>query len=157
VSVEPIAPYREPVRKSIAVKCTPAHAFSVFTESMSSWWPLATHSLSTDRATGCGIEPRVGGNVYEVRDDGERISWGWVTAWEPPARFVMKWHPGHERSEAQEVEVRFTPVAGGTRVDLEHRGWEALGASAAEVREGYNNGWEGVFVELFAAACAAAR
>ena len=153
MAVESIAPYREPVRKSVTVRCTPARAFSVFTEGMSAWWPLPSHSLSAGRAAGCGIEPRVGGNVYEVRDDGERTSWGWVVAWEPPSRLVLKWHPGHERSQAQEVEIRFTPVGGGTRVDLEHRGWEALGAGAADARDGYNQGW-GVFVELFARACA---
>ena len=153
MSVEQIAPYREPVRKTITVKCAPTRAFAVFTEGMSTWWPLATHSLSTTRAAGCGIEPRAGGNVYEVRDDGERISWGWVVAWEPPTRLVLKWHPGHDRSEAQEVELRFTSIDGGTRVDLEHRGWEALGAAAAGARDSYENGWEGVFVDLFARAC----
>ena len=79
---------------------------------------------------------------------------GWVTAWEPPARLVLKWHPGSTPAEAQEVELRFTETPGGTRVDLEHRGWDALGARSAEAREGYDNGWEGVFVELYAAACA---
>jgi hypothetical protein len=29
----------------------------------------------------------------------------------------------------------------GTRVELEHRGWERLGAEAGEVREEYAQGW----------------
>ena len=37
----------------------------------------------------------------------------------------------------------------------EHR-WEALGDRADQMREGYNNGWVGVFDEAFAAACNAA-
>jgi uncharacterized protein YndB with AHSA1/START domain len=45
---------------------------------------------------------------------------------------------------ATEVEVRFTPDGAGTRVELEHRGWERLGATAAESREGYNGGWNEV-------------
>jgi hypothetical protein len=71
--------------------------------------------------------------------------------WEPPRRPVMSWHRGDAEHRAQEVEVRFSKAPDGTRVDLEPRGWEALGAGAADAREGYNNGWETVFVTLFAA------
>jgi hypothetical protein len=41
-------------------------------------------------------------------------------------------------------------------VRLTHTGWEALGASAAATREGYDRGWESVFVQRFAEACRAA-
>jgi uncharacterized protein YndB with AHSA1/START domain len=147
------ASYFEPVRKSIRVRCTPERAFSVFTTDLARWWPLTTHSLSQARATGCGIDPLVGGQVYEVCDE-ERISWGWVLEWEPPQRFVLAWHPGGTREQAQEVEVRFTAVSDGTKVDLEHRQWEKLGERASAAREGYNAGWESVFVVLYARACA---
>jgi len=44
-----------------------------------------------------------------------------------------------------EVELRFTPAgAQATRIDLEHRGWELLGAEAFK-REGYAEGWERLF------------
>jgi hypothetical protein len=66
----------------------------------------------------------------------------------------MAWHPGATPEQAQEVELRFTPVAEGTKVDLEHRKWEKLGESASVAREGYNAGLETVFVQLFARACA---
>ena len=154
MAVEKLSSYREPVRKSITVACDSAHAFSVFTSGIARWWPLATHSISTDRARECVIEPRVGGGVYEVRDDGERFAWGRVLAWEPPVRLVLSWHAGMPAELAQEVEVRFTPIAQGTRVDLEHRGWEALGPGAGDAHKGYNAGWESLFVKLFAAACA---
>lgn len=151
--VEPLASYREPVRKSITVACDPAHAFEVFTTGLGRWWPKATHSISTDRTVDCVMEPQVGGDLYELRDDGARFSWGRVLAWDPPRRFVLSWHPGMPADVAQEVEVRFTRAGDGTRVDLEHRGWDILGPQADDVRTGYNNGWETVFVKLFAAAC----
>jgi len=152
--VTSLASYFEPVRKSITVSCSPERAFSIFTDGFSRWWPLPTHSLSQARAISCGIDPSVGGQVYEVRDDGERIAWGWVLEWEPPRRFVMAWHPGSTPEQAQEVELRFTPVPDGTKVDLEHRKWEKLGEGASAAREGYNAGWETVFVVVFARACA---
>ena len=50
-----------------------------------------------------------------------------------------------------ELEVTFTADGDGTRVDLEHRGWERLGALAEEARSGYGENWNGVLA-LFAAA-----
>lgn len=141
MSVEPIQPYLEPVRKSVTVPRPVGEAFDLFTAGLARWGPLATHSLGQARARTCAIEPRPGGEVYELGDDGERCPWGRVLIWEPPLRFVMTWHPGRDPDTAQEVEVRFVAERGGTRVDLEHRGWQKLGGEARETREGYDSGW----------------
>ena len=47
------------------------------------------------------------------------------------------------RPKIDEVEVRFIADGAGTRVELEHRGWERVGAEATEVREAYDSprGW----------------
>jgi hypothetical protein len=45
---------------------------------------------------------------------------------------------------AQEVEVRFTPAGSGTRVELEHRGWEKAGDRAMWLHERYAEGWPSV-------------
>ena len=89
-------------------------------------------------------EPRVGGRLYETRDDGEEADWGRVVAWAPPSRLVFTWHPGRDASSEQEVEVRFSAVSGGTRVELEHRDWHKLGDAAGETRSGYDAGWDPV-------------
>lgn len=152
MSVSRIEPYLEPVRKTVRVSRAPEDAFRVFTAGIASWWPLKTHSLSHDRANTCVLEPREGGTLHEIRDDGERIAWAEVLAWDPPRRLVLAWHPGRPEAEAQEVEVRFVADGDGTRVELEHRGWQALGAEAAALRERYDGGWEGVLVERFGGA-----
>ena len=153
-SVEPIGPYLEPVRKSVTVPRALAEAFEIFTARMASWWPTEKYSIHLGETATCGIEPRAGGAVYEIARNGERCAWGCVLAWEPPRRFVLSWHPGRDPETAQEVELRFTPVPGGTRVDLEHRGWAKLGARAAGTRAGYEGGWETVLGKHFVAACA---
>ena len=51
---------------------------------------------------------------------------GRVTAWEPGARLAFAYRNVHLELEDTEVEVRFEPIAGGTRVTLEHRGLERL-------------------------------
>ena len=48
-----------------------------------------------------------------------------------------------------EFEIRFAAVASGTEVVLTHSGWEALGEKAEAERNGYDNGWETVFVAAF--------
>ena len=153
MSVEQFSSYFGPVRKSILVRCRPEQAFELFTGRMGSWWPLRTHSIAQEHATECGIEPRVGGEVYEVAGDGTRCRWGHVLAWDPPNGFTLYWHPGMDEHQGQEVELRFTAAESGTRVDLEHRNWAQLGDQARAVHDGYDHGWEGVFVRAFAEAC----
>ena len=72
---------------------------------------------------------------------------------EPPHRFVVTWHPGRAADTAQEVEIRFVAVTGGTRVELEHRGWTKLGKDAAAARESYAEGWPFVFDHCFVEGC----
>ena len=130
------------VRSSVTVPLSPADAFHLFTAQVASWWPLATHSVYEEAATGVVIEPRVGGRVYETTDDGRTSDWGVVSAWEPGERFATSWHPGNDRSLATQVDVRFSPApAGGTSVDLVHTGWEVRGADAPEIVAGYDAGW----------------
>lgn len=141
--VESIGRYLEPLRKSITVQRTAKEAFELFTR-MDRWWPFKQYSISQDRTERCVMEPRVGGRVYEVRDDGETFDWGRVLIWEPPRRLVLAWHPGREPETAQEVEFQFTDLGGVTRVDLEHREWARLGEKAVETRANYKSGWETV-------------
>ena len=69
--VEPIAPYLEPIRKSVTVACSVEKAFEIFTGRIASWWPVSQYSISQERTRNVVIEPRVGGRIYEERDDGE--------------------------------------------------------------------------------------
>jgi hypothetical protein len=151
--VEDIGPYLEPVRKTVIVRRTPAEAFEVFTARFGSWWPVKKFSIHQAEAATCVIEPGVGGAIYEVANDGARAPWGTVRVWEPGARFVMSWHPGHDVAMAQEVEVRFIPDGAGTRVELEHRDWAKLGEKAAGAHENYEGGWVYVFETCFKEAC----
>jgi uncharacterized protein YndB with AHSA1/START domain len=132
-----------PVEKRIDVACSPEHAFRVFTERMTDWWPLDTHSLYQGRPSTCHVEPRAGGEVYEMSEDGERGHWADVVAWEPPARLVLAWKVNADDPAATEIEVRFDGDPDGpTRVTLVHRNWEALGADADAARSSYDEGWD---------------
>jgi uncharacterized protein YndB with AHSA1/START domain len=149
----------EPIRRTITVACSPEHAFRVFTEETRSWWPVERFSIAAESGADVQrivMEPRSGGRLFEVQDDGTEAPWGQVMEWQPPARLVLAWKPNTTPHPPTEVEVRFTSAGRGTLVELEHRGWERLGADAAEAHEGYAEGWPLVFDELFAAAAGVA-
>jgi uncharacterized protein YndB with AHSA1/START domain len=149
----PVTPGIEPVRKSIVVAVTPERAFTVFTQRTDAWWPFKGKSIFQERGRSVTYEPRVGGEVYETSVDGERGTWGRILAWSPPDSFRMTWHPGRDESTAQELEVRFVAVPEGTRVEIEHRGWEKLLDQGRASREGYDGGWIAV-LDALVDACA---
>jgi uncharacterized protein YndB with AHSA1/START domain len=132
------------IRKSVEVDAPVETAFRVFTEQAGSWWPLATKSVGQDEAVDLVFEPRAGGRVYERVRSGQEHDWGEILAWEPPGRLVFTWHPGRGAETSQEVEVRFAPSGEGTRLELEHRGWDRLVATADEIPEHYDSGWDEV-------------
>ena len=86
------------------------------------------------------IEPRVGGRLLEVYDD-DVWELGRVLAWEPPTRLAFSWRQSNwEPHETTTVEIRFVPDGDGTRVDLEHTGWEGV-QSQVGCELGYQKGW----------------
>jgi uncharacterized protein YndB with AHSA1/START domain len=133
----------EPLELEFTVRCAPERAFALWAEQTSRWWPHG-HSVSGEPGLTVTFEPRPGGRIFERTPEGAEHEWGEVLAWEPPRRLVYLWHLRFDRSDATEVEVTFTPAGDGTAVRIEHRGWERLGAVAAERRDRNRRGWAGV-------------
>ena len=131
----------EPVRKSVAVARGVDEAFKLFTEGIGSWWPLEKYSIGEERVRDVIFEPRMGGKIIEIWDDGSEHSWADILEYDPPNRFVLAWQPNPGRPAPTELEVRFIAEGSGTRVELDHRGWERLGHEAKESRAGYDGGW----------------
>jgi uncharacterized protein YndB with AHSA1/START domain len=98
----------DPLRLSFDVKCSPKHAFGVWTERFGEWWPT-DHTVSGHLDAAVVLQGRVGGRIYERTPDGREHDWGEITIWEPPARLAYSWHIGRHRQDATEVEIRFLP------------------------------------------------
>lgn len=131
----------EAIRKTVLVDFTPEEAFALFTARIASWWPVRSHSYGADKVTNVIFEPRSGGRLYEVTEEGEQ-DWARTLAWEPPNRFLLDWQIGD--ASGTEVEVTFEPEGPGSRVVLEHRGF---GVDVSRGR--YSDGW-GVVLAAFA-------
>jgi uncharacterized protein YndB with AHSA1/START domain len=141
----------EPLRLTVEVACPAPHAFAVWTERISTWWP-ADHTASGEAEAEVFLEGRIGGRIFERTPDGTEHDWGEVTAWEPPDRFVYLWHLRRDRADATEVEIRFVPAGTATRVEIEHRGWERLGAEGQTWRDRNMGGWSSLLPHFITAA-----
>jgi hypothetical protein len=142
----------EPLRLSYVIRCSPEHAFDVWTTRVSTWWPKG-HSASGNPATLVVLEPREGGRIFERTPDGTEIDWGRITCWSPPRQLGYLWHIGRERSDATDVELTFVDLGDGTtRLDIVHSGWDRLGAEAPVWREANTSGWGALIPNFVGAA-----
>lgn len=144
----------EAIRKAVSVPIPPEGAFALFTDRMAAWWPTAKFSVAMYRGASVRnvvVEPREGGAVYEVAEDGERADWGHVTRWDPPLAFEMEWYPGVAPEEASTVAVSFRAEGGGTCVELVHTGLDGR-PNGAEMVARYMSGWDVVLAPFVDAA-----
>lgn len=145
-----------PVHKTVMVKASPQRAFEVFTAGIDRWWPK-THGIGATPPCQSIIEPFVGGRWYTTHDDGTSTVVGHVLVWQPAERFACTWEISADWKAdarvafASEVEVRFVAdPSGGTRVELEHRHFERMGAVAGEkMRKDVDGGWPAL-LDLYA-------
>jgi hypothetical protein len=144
----------EPLRLSFDVACPAEHAFALWTARTSLWWPRS-HTVNGGPGLEVVFEPRVGGRIFERTAAGVEVEWGEITLWEPPRRLGYLWHLRADRADATDVEIRFVDQGDATtRVEIEHRGWERLGARGEGWRDANRAGWSGLLPH-FVAACAA--
>jgi hypothetical protein len=138
------------VTATVELAVDPTTAFAIFTEEIGQWWrPGPLNWYDSARAVGIRFEPGVDGRWLEIYDEsaGDVLEIGRITAWEPGARLVLLYRDGGHQLDGTEVEVRFEPLEGGsgTRVTLEHRGWDKVARDiAAGKRETKRWGWAGI-------------
>ena len=125
---------------SVVVKAPVVEAFELFTSRMGEWWPLDVASYGGDRAREIFLEPRVGGRFFERFTDGDELQVGTVTVCQPPRLISFTWVTADWLGETV-VDVRFSPEADGTRVDLSHHGFERIGPVGPDVAAKFRNGW----------------
>lgn len=149
-----------PICKTLRVESSQDKAFDTFAAGMGRWW-LKSHSVLKSPQRDVVIEPRAGGRWYEVGEDGSEQDWGRVIEWQRPERLLLAWQLNadwaYDRDFETLVEVRFAADGDHTIVDFEHRGLEAYGERAAEIRGGYESGMDGGWGELLAGYRAAAE
>jgi uncharacterized glyoxalase superfamily protein PhnB len=104
------------ITSEVTVSVDPKTAFAIFTDEMDLWWvrgPINFHDAS--RAIGMRCEPGVGGRLLELyrEDASDALEVGRVTLWRPGD--TLAWDSSLDDVT---IEVRFEPVAEGTRVTV---------------------------------------
>ena len=148
------------VRHAVTVPAPPESAFDVFTDGFGTWWPVQAFSTGEVPVVDVEIEPRAGGRWGERLADGSTTDWGRVLVHDRPGRVVLTWELDDDWQPdpdvRTEVEVTFAAAGDGTtRVELEHRGLDAYGDRAEEMRAalGSDEGWGGL-LQAYAAKAA---
>lgn len=137
------------VRQEITVAASVEQAFAAFVGRFGDFKP-PEHNLLAVPIAKTVFEPRVGGHIVDIGEDGSECRWARVLAYDPPHRVVFSWDIGPtwqleaDPGNASEVEVCFVADRSGrTRVELEHRhldrhgpGWQSLADGV-----GHDQGW----------------
>ncbi len=128
------------VRRSILIQASPARVWQEFEsfERFAAWFGLG-HELHE-------FEPKLGSPVdLSVVIDGETRHYGGpIIVWEPEREvtFESNWTGAHAFQVPTFFTLRLTPLYDGTMVEIIHHGFERLGADAADLLEGYEEGWD---------------
>jgi uncharacterized protein YndB with AHSA1/START domain len=141
----------DPLTLSFEVAGPPDRAFALWTDRIDTWWP-SDHTVTGRDDARVVLESGVGGRIFERTPDGDEYDWGEVTVWDPPARLDYLWHLRRDRGDATEVSVRFVAQDDRTtRIEIEHSGWERLGAEAEVWRDRNQDGWRSLAPHFVAA------
>lgn len=113
---------------SIRLAVPPERAFSLFTDDVDRWWRRGPKYRQGIGENGRMVfEPGEGGRLVERYDGGREFEIGRILVWRPGERLTFVWRLSNfAEDQATEVDIRFTPVAEGTRLTLEHRGWDTI-------------------------------
>ncbi|MCU1400790.1 MAG: hypothetical protein JWN62_3899 [Acidimicrobiales bacterium] len=131
-----------PIRREVIVATDVQSAFGWFTSHIGAWWPVGELSVH-------GAESSVAfeGDLLVERHGAARAVWAEVVRWDPPAALELAWHPGRTDGVVTDVRITFESAGNGTRVTVEHSGWERTAAPEA-VRDEYGHGWPMVLEQL---------
>jgi uncharacterized protein YndB with AHSA1/START domain len=114
---------------ALRIAAPPARVFEAFTQEIAAWWRPNSLFAFTPRSPGVMafeggegdrrlVERLASGKVFEV---------GKVRVWSPGEKLVIGWRQATFTPDMDtEVEVRFEAVEDGTRVTVEHRGWDSV-------------------------------
>lgn len=132
-----------PIRREVIVGADPDLAFRVFTDDISSWWPLDGLSVHGSGSSVAFSD----GKIIETHPGEPDALWGTVTSWQPPESVEFTWHPGGSSDRASLVRISFSAVGPArTLVQLEHSGWSVY-ADPQAARAEYDNGWPTVLAD----------
>jgi uncharacterized protein YndB with AHSA1/START domain len=114
---------------SVDVPLSRNEAFELFTQRIDTWWKRGPqHRFRSPWTTGTlELIPGGQGRLIERYADGDIVEIGRIRSWAPPRQFSMEWRlPIFATEEVTHVDVSFTAIDAGCRVEVRHSGWSRL-------------------------------
>ncbi len=113
---------------ALRVQAPTDRTFAAFTGEIGQWWqPNGLFQFTERDGAHLAVGPDPPGRLVEIGAGGERFGVGPVRVWDPPRRVVFGWHQARfDDDQSTEVSVRFDAVDDGTRVTVEHFGWDTI-------------------------------
>lgn len=136
------------IAKHLLLPLGPEAAFRLFSERIDEWWPPERRHIQGRPSVIALAEHR----FSECAASGEEVELGKVRAWEPPHRILLDWYPGTDAEHPTEVEIRFVPDHGQTRVMISHRAGPKSVALFPSRAPRYGVSWDLVLAALRKAA-----
>lgn len=117
------------VSVSVEVNMAPADAFELFTRDIGKWWLTGPRFHFKEPWDGeIHLEIFKGGRLLEISKDSDEVyTVGEVLICDQNKLLVFEWRlPNFESDEVTEVSVRFDETPDGTKITLEHSGWNTI-------------------------------
>ena len=133
------------ISRTVLLACDPHQAFALFTEQISTWWPVS-HRPSKSSEGQLVLDPL--GPFFERAADGTETPLGRVLEWRPPHHLLLDFYLGTSPTAPTAVTVTFTPQGSGTLVKIHHSPKpesQALWDQRASV---YERSWASVLAAL---------
>ena len=113
---------------ALRVAATPERTFHAFTKEVGQWWrPNGLFRFTSRGAGTLAFEPWLGGRLTETQRAGDVFEIGRIKVWRPPDRLVFTWRQASFTPDQEtEVHVGFEAAGEGTRVTVEHLGWDTV-------------------------------
>ena len=135
------------VRRELVVDASIEKAFATFVDRFDEI-KNKEHNLLASPIARTTFEDHVGGNIYDVGEDGSECRWSRVLVYEPPDRVVFSWDISPQwqiegdPDRCSEVAMSFIAISDTqTRVVLEHRHIERHGEGWEGLSFGVEAGW----------------
>jgi uncharacterized protein YndB with AHSA1/START domain len=113
---------------SLRIAAPPIRVFDAFTGEIGQWWVQSPLFWLTPGGDGTlRFEPGEGGRLVTTLADGTEFEIGRITVWQPGERLALTWRQAtFSAGQSTELDVRFEAVGDGTRVTVQHRGWDTI-------------------------------
>jgi len=140
------SPLLPPVVRTLLLHASAARAFAAFTTAIGCWWPRE-FSAGGEELADVVVECTPGGRMYEVDRAGRKHDWATVRDCRSPSQLVLAWGLGLDGVQRTELELRFSDQPAGSRLVLEHRGFQ-VGEESARGKFDAPGGWD-VILDAF--------